>query len=178
MRVGDADVDIVISQQFRHCAAVAPGQSDHRHLALVCGVDRFDDVARVAAGRDRQQHVVGLAQRAHLLGKHLIEIVVVGDRCQRRRIGRERNGRQRRTFHLEAVQQLGAEMLRVGRRPAVAAGQNLPFVQQALNHPLGRQAQRLCQDLGGCYLKLRTLGEVLCDASGEIHVVRSFVGLF
>ena len=48
----------------RHDAAVPAGQSDHAHLPFVRGVNRFDHVARVAAGRDREQQIIGLAQSA------------------------------------------------------------------------------------------------------------------
>jgi hypothetical protein len=61
-------------------AAAAPGERHHGHLALVRGLDGGEHVGRVAAGGQRQQHVAGLAERAHLLGEDAVEVVVVGDR--------------------------------------------------------------------------------------------------
>jgi hypothetical protein len=52
-------------------------------------------VRRVAARRDRQQHVAGPPQRLHLLRKHLAEIVVVRDRRQHRAVRRQRDGPHR-----------------------------------------------------------------------------------
>ena len=74
-------------------------------------VNRTQDVLRVARGRDREQHVGRLAERAHLLREDVRERVVVGDRGQSRAIGRERERRQAGALELEAIQQLAREVL-------------------------------------------------------------------
>ena len=112
-------------------AAALAGQRDDAHLALVRGLDRRDDVGRVAGRRDREQHVALGAERAHLLREHLLERVVVGDRGQDRRVGGERDRRQLRALALEAADHLGGEMLRVGGGAAVAAGEDLAVGEQA-----------------------------------------------
>ena len=103
-----------------------PVSATTRSAALVRRVNRAHDVLRVARRRDREQHVGRLAERAHLLREDLDERVVVGDRRQRRAVGRERDGRQAGALELEAIQELAREVLRVGGRAAVAAAQILP----------------------------------------------------
>ena len=93
------------------------------------GLDRFDDVCRVAGSRDGQQHVPGLAKRAYLLGVDDIEAVVVGDGGQDRTVGGQRNGRQFLALGFEAADQFGGKVLRIGRRATVAeASSGLPTV--------------------------------------------------
>jgi hypothetical protein len=123
----------------------------------------------VPAGRDRQQQVVGLAQRAYLLGKHLVVVVVVGDGGQGRGIGGEREGGEAGALHLEAIEQLGGEVLGVGRRAAVAACEDLAVVHQALNHPLGGAAERLGEHRHRLGLGLGAFGEMLVDALDQVH---------
>src|SRR5436190_17577173 len=49
-----------------HLATVLAGQTDHGHLLFTCGLDRAHDVAAVAAGRDREEHIPGAPVGAHL----------------------------------------------------------------------------------------------------------------
>src|SRR5690606_14218800 len=95
-------------------------------------------------------------------------IVVVRDRGQRRGVGGQRDGCQRRTFHLETVEQFGGEVLCIGGRAAVAAGHDLAVAEQAAGHCFhgggdrgGELRQRLLLD-GGAVFELagNTLDEV------------------
>ena len=57
-------------QQRGHAATVAAGERLPAS-AVMGGLDGLDDVGRVTAGGDRQQHVAGLAEgRPDLLGEH------------------------------------------------------------------------------------------------------------
>uniref|UniRef100_A0A1I7ZX06 Nitrite reductase n=1 Tax=Steinernema glaseri TaxID=37863 RepID=A0A1I7ZX06_9BILA len=97
-----ANLHIFGQQQRGHAAAIASGQSYDNHFAIMCGLDRLNDVRRVAAGGNRQQHVARLAQGADLLGEDLVVAVVVGDRGNGRAVGGQRDGRQARALALEA----------------------------------------------------------------------------
>jgi hypothetical protein len=64
----------------------------------------------------------------------------------------------------EAADQFGSQMLGVGRRAAVAAGEDLAVVQQAGDHRLDRLGNRRGQQFDGVKLGLRAVREVLADA--------------
>src|SRR5512145_808470 len=55
-RVRDRDVHVGEGEVLADLAATAAGERDHLHVALVRGADRGDDVGRVPAGGDREQH--------------------------------------------------------------------------------------------------------------------------
>src|SRR5215208_4599521 len=86
---GNADVHVIRGEQRADLAAVASGEGDDRHLAFMCRFYCCEDVTRVAARRNREQHVVRTAEAAHLLRKNLAEIIVVRDRGERGRVGGE-----------------------------------------------------------------------------------------
>ena len=92
-RVRDAQVDVLGREKFTDAPAALAGERDDAHLALVRGVDGRDHVGRIARCRDREQHVALGAERPHLLGEHLLERIVVGDRRQQRRVGGQRDRR-------------------------------------------------------------------------------------
>src|SRR5947207_181262 len=56
-----AETDIA---EIAHLATVLAGQPDHGHPLFTSGLDRAHDVAAVAAGRDREQHVALAPVRA------------------------------------------------------------------------------------------------------------------
>ena len=122
----------VSREHFADHAAALARQRDHDHLALVRFLDRGEHVDRIARRGDREQHVARLAERADLL--------------------RDRSARTRSRcamavsidvsvvsaiagkpgpLALESADQFGREMLRVGRRAAVAARENLASRWQA-----------------------------------------------
>ena len=65
--------------------------------------ERFDHVRRSAARRDPERDVAGLAQRLDLPGEHAVVRVVVADRRQDARVGRQRNGRESRAVRAETA---------------------------------------------------------------------------
>jgi hypothetical protein len=129
---------------------------------------RGEHVRRVAAGGDGEQDVAGLAEREHLLGEDLLVVVVVGDRREGGRVGGQRHRRQPGALALEAVEQLGGEVLRVGRGAAVAARQDLAARHEPLDHQLGGARDRLGERLGGGELGLGAVGKVAGDAAGKV----------
>src|SRR5258708_21284141 len=121
----DVEVEVLGTKHLPQGAAVASGEGDDDEVARLRGPGRLDDVLRVAGRRDGEQHVARVAERFDLLGEHAVEIVVVGDGGERRGVGSERYRGQPRALALEAAHQLRGEVLRVGRRAAVAAGERL-----------------------------------------------------
>ncbi len=77
------------------------------------------------------EHVALVSQRAKLAREHLLEAVVVADRGQRRGVGGERDGGERRAVVDEAADQLGGDVLGVGGAAAVAGEQDLAAILQA-----------------------------------------------
>src|SRR5512145_2643524 len=165
--VRHAQVHILGLERRGHLAAAVAGERHHADAELVRGVDRIDDVRRVPAGGDGDQGIAAPADRAQRLGERLLIGVVVRDRGEARGIGAQRDRGERRALHLEAVYELGGEVLRVRGRTAVAAGQDLTAVAQGLGKKPGGPGQRLGQR-GGCgLLEVRALGEVRGDAGLE-----------
>ncbi|MCY1180230.1 hypothetical protein D9M73_206610 [compost metagenome] len=135
------------------------------------GLDGLDDVGRVAAGGDGQQYVAGLAEGADLLGEDFVVAVVVGDRGDGRAVGGQCDGRQARALAFEAVQQLGGEVLGVAGGAAVAAGQNLAFVEQGVDHHHAGLLDMRNQHLGSLLLGLDAGMEELSNTGLHVHQV-------
>src|SRR5690606_29549785 len=92
---------------------------------------------------------------------------VVADRGQRRSVRRKRDARERRPLALEAVQELGGKVLRVGGRAAVAAGENLALRAQRLGHAYGRGGDRGGEEPVRVAKRLGVVGEVRMNAREE-----------
>ena len=142
------------------------------------GIDGAQDIARVAAGGNGQQHVAGLSERGDLLGEHLVKIVIVGDRRQRGRICRQRDRRQGRAFAFKAVQQLAGKMLGIGGRTAVAAGKDLAIGEQALGHLFRGARYGRGQRLHGIQFCLRALLELAAHTCQQFRIHRCGLGGF
>ncbi len=132
---------------------------------------------RTAAGGDRDQRVARARQRLHLLREHLIEMVVVADRGERRGVGGERNRRKRRTLALEAVGELGGEVLGIGGRTAVAADENLAAVAQCRSKPDGCCGYRARKRIARALLRFDCGGEMIAYTFLIIHVMASIAFL-
>ena len=126
-----------------------------------------EHVARIAAGRDGEQHVAAAPERAHLLGEHLLVGVVVGDRGEGRAVGGERHRGERRALDLEAVEELGGEMLRVGGRAAVAAGEHLAAPLEGFGEERACPRDRLGQRARRVELELGAFGKLRAHARGK-----------
>ena len=112
-------------------AAAAAGEPDGDDAERAARVDGAQHVGGVAAGGDREGDVAAAAERLDLLGEHLVVAEVVGDAGQRRGVGRQRDRRQRRALELEAVDELGRQVLGVGGAAAVAEEEQLVTVASA-----------------------------------------------
>ena len=109
----------------RELAAAAAGERDGMHADAFAHGDGAQNVCRLPAGGDRQGHVARPPEGANLLGEHLDVPVVVGDAGECRGVGRQRDRRQRHAFDLEAIDELGGDVLGVGSTAAVAEEQQL-----------------------------------------------------
>src|SRR5262249_36601226 len=176
LRVRDADVDVLRSEELADLSAAAARERDHPHFTLVGRRERPGDILGVTAGRDREKHVPRLAESVDLLGEPLLVFVVVRDRCQRRGVGRERNRRETRPLPLEAVEQLGGKMLSVRGGTAVSAGEDLPVCEQRLHHDADGVGDRLGQNLVRLELELGAVVEMAADAREQVHVVLGGTG--
>src|SRR5204863_4042303 len=91
----------------------------------------------------------------------------VRDGSERRGVGGQGDRRKRRALALEAVEQLRGEVLRVGGRAAVAAGENLAPLAQRLREERGGAQDRLGEDLGRRELEVRAFCEVRGYAAAQ-----------
>ena len=118
------------------------------------------------------------AERAHLLGEHLLERIVVGDRRQQRRVGGKRYRRELRPLALEAADQLGGEVLRV------ATPSRRCRMRGSCRRRAGtRSSTPPARAIGGGHrfrrvvLQLRAVGEMSADALDVIdHCGRILAG--
>ena len=78
-------------------------------------------------------------------------------------------GGQGRALELEAVEQFGREVLGVGRRAAVAAGEDLAVGHQAVGHGFDGRGDGGGHEFEGGQLGLGAVIELLGDAGDEIH---------
>ena len=106
-----AKMNIVFPEHFAHLATTFAGQRNDTHVGFVRRLDRFNDIARIARGGNRQQHIAGMTKAAHLLGENEIEAVIVADSGQNRAVGSQRNRRQFLPLGLETANQLCGKML-------------------------------------------------------------------
>ena len=83
------------------------------------------------------EHVALAAERANLPLEHLVEAVVVADRGQRRGVGGERDGGERRAVVDEASDEFRGDVLGVGGAAAVAGEQDLAAALQRGSDALG-----------------------------------------
>ena len=111
----------------------------------------------------------GRAERLDLLGEDDVVAVVVADRGEDRGVDGQRDRRQARPLALEAADELGREMLRVGGRAAVAAGQHLAAAGDAADE----RADRVGDRLGRALRRRRTSGR-RCRRTAAGFVVRAW----
>ena len=167
--VRHAQVHVAGRQHGADLAAALARERDDAHLAFVRRGDRRDDVGRIPGRRYREQRVPGGAERAHLLRVHLLERVVVRDRGEQRRVRGERKRGELGALPLEAADHLGGEVLRVGRGPAVAAGEDLAVAEQARREQVRGAGDRRRERVRRGELQLRAVGEMGADARDMIH---------
>lgn len=145
-------------------AAVAAGQGDDVHIAFVCGFDGFDDVGGIAGGGNADEDVACTSERAHLFAEYVVETVVVADGGQRGGVCGQGDGGEFHAFFLKTPGHFGGEVLRVGSRTAVAAGQDFAVVHQALQHQLGSLYGRLDQYFFGFLFGTDAFGKMCGNA--------------
>src|SRR5690606_33513579 len=128
-----------------------------------------DDVGRVAAGGYGHQHVARLAQRVHLALEDGIEAVVVADRGEDGGVGVQRRAGEWQAVALEAADQFGNEMLRIGGAATVAAGQNLVVVGEGAKQQLHGHGQRLGKLAGAGLEGVNGVVKVRGQVCGHVH---------
>src|SRR5262249_38312079 len=114
------DEEVVEPAELGYPAAVVAGDSDGQQVAAARLVQPGDQVVRVAARGDGDGDVVGAAERDQLAGKGLIEAHAVADRGDRRR------GVVEAARGPAAAECVRGEVLGIGRRAAVAEGDQVP----------------------------------------------------
>ena len=161
---GHADVDVGLGELVADLSAGVAGQGDHRHVLGARRGDGGEDVRGVAARRHRQQDVAGRAERLDLLGEDHLVAVVVADGGEDRGVDGQRDRRQAGPLALEAADELRGEMLGVGGRAAVAAGEHLAAAGDAADQRADRVGDRLGEDFGRRVLEVGAVEELLLNA--------------
>jgi len=111
---------------------------DDEHALLARGRGGEDDVLGIAAGRERQQHAARLAMGLDLAGEDGVVAVIVAPGGEHRRIGGQRHGAQGAALLQIPPDQLAGDVLRIGRRAAIAADQQRLVLGQGAVHRGGR----------------------------------------
>jgi hypothetical protein len=152
--VDDLDVDLLdpigglrerhddrhVDERLGLAAALAE-QADGRDALLLRGLDRVQDVGRVAAGRDREQEVALLPVRLDRAREHRVEAEVVRHAGELARVA-ERDRRERRAVLAEAPGELLGEVHRVAHAAAVAAAHEQPAAPERLGRRFGEALHR------------------------------------
>src|SRR5690625_5112558 len=112
-------MNVGVQKKVGDQAAPLACQGDDRHFAVVRGFNGVHDVVRIAAGRDGDQNVAGLAQRFDLAPEDSFVSVVIADGGQNGGICVQGDARQGQTLAFKAADQFSDEVLGVGRRAAV-----------------------------------------------------------
>ena len=101
---------------FGNAAATFTGHRDDADAGGTRGLAGGDDIGRIAAGRDADQHVTLAPKRFHLPRENALipEIIRIG--CQEGTVGRQRQRRKTGTgtAMVKRGDEFGGEMLRVG----------------------------------------------------------------
>ena len=132
LHVVDAEVDGHVGERLGLAAAVA----EHRiaaHAHSFGLLERFDDVRRIAAARERDQYVALCRLHRELHGEDLIVTAVVAKACEDRTIRRKRMHFQSGSEGLRnAVEEIVCEMHGIARATAITAQKNLATMLPAL----------------------------------------------
>ena len=105
--------------------AAFTGESDRQHFFLPGRFESLDDVRRSPARGKGQGDVAFVSEGFHLTAEHEIVGGIVGDRGQRRRVGRESDGPQGFPRPGELVHQLGRQVLGLGGAPTISEDKEL-----------------------------------------------------
>ena len=130
-------------------SAAPAGKGDDLHADRLRRLDGAQEIRRVAAGGEQDEHVALPAERLHLPGEDLVEAEIVADAGQRRAVGGEGDGGQRAPVVPVAADQFLAKVKRVAGAAAVARGEDLAALLEAVGDQRGAAVQRRERDLGG-----------------------------
>ena len=163
-------MDILIAQQAGHTAAFLAGKGDDMHLAFMGGADRLDHVGRIATGGEGDQHVARLTQRLYLAFKYIVETVVIADGSKDRGVGVQRNAGKRDAVAFEPADQLGDEMLGIGSRAAIAAGEHFTIIADGVDQHIDGDSQRFGQHLVALGDDAGRIIEMKRNTGRDVHI--------
>src|SRR5262250_682766 len=126
--------DEAVLNEVGESAAVLAGEGDGEEAQLTCGLERLDEVGRLAARAHGQRHVAWASEDAQLVGEHLGKIAIVGDGGEQGRIGGQRHGRQGLPLLDDGMEELDGNVLGIRRAPAVAHLVEASALREASGH--------------------------------------------
>src|SRR5438477_8009673 len=106
--------------QARQPPAVLARERDGQQPELARDLEAVHEIRRLAAGAERQRHVITAAEQTKLVAEDLGEVAVVRDRREQRGVGGQRERRQRAPLFEDRVAELHRHVLGVGGAAAVA----------------------------------------------------------
>ncbi len=119
---GDGDAEVA---EGAHLAAVATGETEGGEAEFFGGLEGGEDVGRITGGGDAEEDVAGESVGFDLAGEDAVEVPVVGGRGEDGGIGGEGDGAQGGAVGGEADDELGDEVLGIGRGASVAGDEEL-----------------------------------------------------
>ena len=115
-------------------AAAFSKESDGLHLAAARFLDCGQDIARLSAGREGDQHIAGLCECPHLPRKDVLKAIIVSDGREKSAIRAQGDCRIRTPIFLEAAGEFRRDVGAVGRASAVSAYEQLATALQAVTN--------------------------------------------
>src|SRR5580658_7930104 len=106
-------------------AAAAAEEGEAVEAELFRRSERGEDVGGVSARGEGDQKIARLGERGNLARKNIVIAEIVGDAGEQRAVGGEGDGGKRAAGLGVAADELGGEVLRLGRAAAVAADEKL-----------------------------------------------------
>ena len=125
-----------------HLAAIAARKTDGYDSHLLGLGEGSDEIGRIAAGRDADQTVAGLALRDDLAHEDVLEADVVADRRDHREIGDKVDRGERRAAGGDRMDEFDGDVRRVAARAAVAHGEQAAAAAIDIGDGLGRGDER------------------------------------
>jgi hypothetical protein len=76
--------NVVSAEQRSNLAAIAAGQCDNDHVAIVGSLDALNDIGGIPASGNPQKDIARIPECSYLFGIDFVVAVIVGDGGERR----------------------------------------------------------------------------------------------
>ena len=96
--VVDTNLDIIATEECGQILVSSSGETDHRHVPVMGGMNGLHQVARVCAKAEYDQYIPGAAQGFYLSAENFTNTVVMADSRDQRAVVAEADGGKSGSF--------------------------------------------------------------------------------